>query len=97
MGVVDINTITKHVLSTVLVALLAHGIISPALATSRVTITIEGTEDIISKSVSSNYIISGSGWGHGIGMSQNGARGMAQSGFSYADILTHYFSGTQIQ
>ncbi len=60
-------------------------------------LTAEGTEDITSKTVSSNYIISGSGWGHGIGMSQNGARGMAQSGFSYADILTHYFSGTQIQ
>lgn len=36
----------------------------------------------------------GWGWGHGVGMCQWGARGMARAGRSYADILAHYFPGT---
>lgn len=42
------------------------------------------------------YVFSGFGWGHGIGMSQYGAKGMADAGFDYKAILTHYFPGTQI-
>lgn len=38
----------------------------------------------------------GQGWGHGVGMSQTGARGMADAGFSYRSILTYYYTGTQI-
>jgi stage II sporulation protein D len=37
--------------------------------------------------------ITGSGWGHGLGMSQYGARGMAQEGFNYEEILKYYYSG----
>jgi stage II sporulation protein D len=36
------------------------------------------------------------GYGHGIGMSQWGARVMAQEGKSYTDILTHYYQGVEI-
>jgi stage II sporulation protein D len=43
------------------------------------------------------YRFVGKGWGHGIGMSQEGAKGMAAAGFSYADILRHYFPGCEIQ
>lgn len=35
----------------------------------------------------------GEGWGHGIGMSQWGAKALADSGASYADILAHYYGG----
>lgn len=38
----------------------------------------------------------GNGWGHGLGMSQWGARGMAEAGFSYGDILRHYYTKTEI-
>ncbi|MDI6709751.1 MAG: SpoIID/LytB domain-containing protein [Thermoanaerobacterales bacterium] len=38
----------------------------------------------------------GNGWGHGLGMSQWGARGMAEAGFSYGDILRHYYADTEI-
>jgi stage II sporulation protein D (peptidoglycan lytic transglycosylase) len=38
----------------------------------------------------------GRGWGHGVGMSQWGAHGLAQQGASYVDILTHYYSGTTV-
>ncbi len=43
------------------------------------------------------YIINGGGYGHGVGMSQWGARGMAESGFNYIDILTHYFTGIELE
>jgi SpoIID/LytB domain protein len=38
----------------------------------------------------------GSGWGHGIGMSQYGALGQAKEGRNYRDILAHYYQGTAV-
>lgn len=43
------------------------------------------------------FVIRGHGWGHGIGMCQYGARGMAQAGKDYKTILSTYFQGTQVQ
>ena len=37
------------------------------------------------------------GYGHGVGMSQWGAQGMAQKGYKYYDILFHYFKDTNIK
>lgn len=37
------------------------------------------------------------GFGHGIGMSQYGAEGMAKAGKSYADILLHYYTGVKLE
>lgn len=37
------------------------------------------------------FTIHGAGYGHGVGMSQNGANQMAKEGFSYNDIIHHYF------
>lgn len=37
--------------------------------------------------------ITGSGWGHGLGMSQYGALGMAREGYNYQDILKYYYTG----
>lgn len=45
----------------------------------------------------SYYTIEGKGWGHGLGMSQFGAKGMAEQGYTYLDILTHYYTGTYIE
>jgi stage II sporulation protein D len=42
------------------------------------------------------FVVTGHGWGHGVGMSQYGAYGYAQHGFTYAKILAHYFPGTQL-
>ncbi len=39
------------------------------------------------------YVISGHGWGHGIGMSQWGAYGYAKNGWAYRAILKHYYTG----
>lgn len=39
----------------------------------------------------------GGGYGHGVGMSQNGAKVMAEKGYSYKEILTHYYPGVSLQ
>ncbi len=36
----------------------------------------------------------GRGWGHGVGLSQYGAKGMAERGYLYPQILEHYYPGT---
>ena len=41
------------------------------------------------------FLISGHGWGHGVGLSQYGAQGYAQKGFTYDQILAHYYPGTE--
>lgn len=43
------------------------------------------------------YTFIGKGWGHGVGLSQWGARGMAEAGFTYDEILMHYFPGTKVE
>ena len=43
------------------------------------------------------YEMSGGGYGHGAGMSQNGAKGMAAQGKTYEEILKHYYTGCQIK
>ncbi len=52
-----------------------------------------GTQSVSGK----NVVLTGNGWGHGVGMSQRGAEGMAQMGYNYMQILQHYYTGTQIQ
>lgn len=47
--------------------------------------------------IPSIYHFNGRGWGHGVGLSQWGARGMADEGFTHDQILPHYFPGTEIQ
>jgi stage II sporulation protein D len=42
------------------------------------------------------FVVTGHGWGHGVGMSQYGAYGYAQHGFLYPKILAHYFPGTEL-
>ena len=44
-----------------------------------------------------NVIITTIGYGHGVGMSQYGALGMAKKGYNYKEILTHYYQNTQIK
>ncbi len=41
--------------------------------------------------------ISTKGYGHGVGMSQYGANGMANNGYDYISILKHYYSGITIK
>ena len=45
---------------------------------------------------STTVVLSGHGWGHGMGMSQWGAYGYALHGWSYSAILAHYYTGTAL-
>lgn len=49
------------------------------------------------KFTKSDVIIDTRGYGHGVGMSQSGANGMAQDGSTYKEILKHYYTGTEIK
>lgn len=46
--------------------------------------------------IGSNVEINTKGYGHGVGMSQYGAHGMAKVGYSYKEILEHYYVGTTL-
>ncbi len=43
------------------------------------------------------FVFTVSGYGHGVGMSQYGAKVMAEQGFTYDEILQHYYSGVSIE
>ena len=43
-----------------------------------------------------SFIFSGKGWGHGVGLCQVGAYGMALRGKTYEDILHHYYTGVDL-
>lgn len=45
---------------------------------------------------SATFVVTGHGWGHGVGLSQYGAYGYAQKGAGYAKIVLHYFPGTEL-
>jgi len=45
----------------------------------------------------STLVIDGAGDGHGVGMSQEGALGFAEHGWSYQAILSHYYTGTSLR
>jgi stage II sporulation protein D len=48
------------------------------------------------KNQEAGWLFTGKGFGHGVGMCQVGAYGMAQRGHSYKDILTHYYTGVEL-
>ncbi len=56
------------------------------LRSTHFAISMEGDE----------VVFTGRGFGHGVGMSQYGARGQARAGRSYTDILAFYFSGVTL-
>ncbi|MBW3662972.1 MAG: SpoIID/LytB domain-containing protein [Actinobacteria bacterium] len=43
-----------------------------------------------------HVVVRGGGWGHGVGMSQYGAKGWAEDGGNYDEILGHYYSGAEL-
>jgi len=74
----------------------SFGNINSAISTFAINMADEMNNS--SPSVSATeYTFTGGGWGHGVGMSQWGAKGMADNGFTYKEILTHYFTGVQVE
>jgi stage II sporulation protein D len=62
----------------------------PPSTTSSTTGTVKASP------ASSVVVISGHGWGHGLGLSQWGAYGYAKHGWTFDRILGHYYSGTTL-
>lgn len=42
------------------------------------------------------FLFTGGGYGHGVGMSQNGAKAMVEAGYHYDEILRHYYTGVDV-
>lgn len=43
-----------------------------------------------------DFVFQGGGYGHGVGMSQNGTKAMAEKGYRYEEILCHYYRGVTV-
>jgi stage II sporulation protein D len=65
----------------------AHGAAGTTTAASATTTTLAAKTAIV---------LNGHGWGHGLGMSQWGAYGFANRGWTYDRILAHYYRGTTL-
>ena len=51
----------------------------------------------IEKDIPQKIVLTGAGWGHGVGLCQIGAAVMGDKGYGYVDILKHYFRGADIE
>lgn len=63
---------------------------------TRTTLSLYSQKYTVEKKEDGTYLFSGGGWGHAVGMSQWGAKAMADSGYNYKQILNHYFTDVEI-
>ena len=70
-----------------------RGTISVVTGSGTETVNLSGSGATIT---TERFLIYGSGWGHNVGMSQYGAKAMAELGFTYDEILKFYFSGVDV-
>lgn len=61
----------------------------------RTILELRSTDFVFEKQETGINIIT-KGYGHGVGMSQYGANGMANNGYSYKDIILHYYKGVYL-
>ena len=59
--------------------------------------TVSGVRTVTFDDDSDVLIINGKGYGHGVGMSQQGAQQMAKQGFTYKEILEFYYTGIEVK
>lgn len=62
----------------------------------RKLLTLRSTDFKVEKDKDNNYIITTKGYGHGVGMSQYGANGMAKENYKYDEILKYYYQDIEI-
>jgi stage II sporulation protein D len=75
-------------------ALLAVG--PRALASGTTGSTTTGTSATTTSAAPAALVVTGHGWGHGLGLAQWGTYGYAKHGWTYDAILAHYYSGTTL-
>ncbi|MEI7830586.1 MAG: SpoIID/LytB domain-containing protein [Prolixibacteraceae bacterium] len=51
----------------------------------------------VSDGIPAKFVLTGAGWGHGVGLCQIGAAMMGAKGYSYEEILKHYFPGATLE
>lgn len=51
----------------------------------------------IENGIPQKIVLKGAGWGHGVGLCQIGAAVMGEKGYSYQEILTHYFRDAELK
>jgi stage II sporulation protein D len=79
----------------------ANGIVGPIQNVNTVVMTATGecvlsTDSSNMEEAQDSITITGSGYGHGVGMSQYGAKGMAELGYDYKSILKYYYTGIDV-
>jgi stage II sporulation protein D len=75
----------------------AHGNLSPLLSTLFLIEPVYEQSGARRDPAVVGFQAWGGGWGHGIGMSQTGAAGMAERGRTFEEILRHYYSGIELE
>src|SRR5690349_6351455 len=79
-----------------LVFSIAVALVAGAAASARAAPVCTGTCFSAPAGSGPLFIVTGHGWGHGVGMSQYGAYGYAQHGATDQQILAHYYPGTTL-
>lgn len=51
----------------------------------------------IENGIPQEFLLTGAGWGHGVGLCQIGAAVMGEKGYSFTEILMHYFRGAELE
>ena len=72
---------------------LTSSLLAPGLRAAPATTSTGATTTSAAPSV---VVVSGHGWGHGLGLSQWGAAGYAKHGWTFDRILAHYYPGTTL-
>lgn len=57
---------------------------------------VETTREVVAEGAEGSFVFIGRGWGHGVGLSQYGARDLAALGYDYETILSLYLPGTYL-
>lgn len=58
---------------------------------------LDGNDNLRAGTAAPEFVFSGKGFGHGLGMSQWGARGLAEQGYDYQSILKYYYKNVMIE
>jgi len=69
---------------------------STKLETLSVAENSTGNGNLQGETIWGDFTVHGKGFGHGVGMSQSGAKGMAKAGFDYISILKYYYTGITV-
>ena len=67
------------------------------LYSSAFVVDKEYKEEEEEQEIPSRFILTGAGWGHGVGLCQIGAAVMGEQGYKYEEILSHYYPGSTIE